>query len=37
MLEGSVISVSLLSNDHSRIKSDLKIRTDLELGWKTNC
>lgn len=37
MLEGSVISVSSLSNDHSRIKRNLKIRIDLELGWKTNC
>lgn len=37
MLEGSVISVSLLSNDLSRIKSDLGIRIDLELDWKINC
>lgn len=34
MLEGSI---SLLSNDHSRIKSDLRIRVDLELDWKITC
>lgn len=32
MLEGSVISESVLSNDHSRFKSDLRIRIDLAGG-----
>lgn len=37
MLEESVISVSVLSDDYSRIKNDLRMRIDLELGWKINC
>lgn len=37
MLEGSVISVSVLSNDHSRFKSDLRIRIDLAGRQTAKC